>query len=361
MSLDNKGMIVYISPSVVGTLGYKQEEIIGKHIFEYIHSDDIDMARSSLGSSENIYDSLSANEFRFKHKNNAWVTLEASGEMLSEDNNYFTLNCRDITERKRAQEAMLDARDQALEASNAKSNFLANTSHELRTPLNAILGYSEIISEDLAGNDFSNVEDDIEKVHTAASSLLHLIDEVLDLSKIESGKMELSVEEIPIKELLMEVERTIAPLMNKNSNRLEINCSETVKTMKTDRNKLRQIIFNLLNNAAKFTHNGEVTLDVKVRKINGRDWLDFIVTDTGVGMNTEQQEKVFEPFVQADSSTTRKYGGTGLGLTICRSFAQLMYGDITVQSEEGVGSAFSLSLPAKIRSTVERFQPRQAS
>jgi len=360
MSLDKKGLIVYISPSVMGTLGYDQSEIFGTHIFEYIHADDIDIIRSSLGETQNIYDNLSSNEFRFKHKSGAWISLEASGEVLSEDNNYFTLNCRDITDRKRAQEAIMIARDQALEASNAKSNFLANTSHELRTPLNAILGYTEIVSEDIAVNDFSNIESDIEKVHTAAGSLLHLIDEVLDLSKIESGKMELSVEEILLRDLLTEIERTITPLMNKNSNTLEINIAGTVNKIKTDKNKLRQIIFNLLNNAAKFTHNGEVTLDVKLKKIKGRDWLEIVITDTGVGMNNEQQERVFEPFVQADTSTTRKYGGTGLGLTICRSFAHLMFGELTVQSEEGVGSAFTLLLPARIRESVERFQPRQA-
>ena len=131
--------------------------------------------------------------------------------------------------------------------------------------------------------------------------------------------------------------------------------------MKTDRNKLRQIIFNLLNNAAKFTHNGNVRLNVNMRKVNGRDWLDFIVSDTGVGMNAEQKEKVFEPFIQADTSTTRKYGGTGLGLTICRSFAHLMFGEISVQSEEGVGSVFTLSLPARIRKSGGRFQSRLAS
>lgn len=361
ISMDNKGAIVYISPAVETILGYQSDEIIGDHILEYIHGSDIELFRLSANTKENEKYVFSHYNFRVKHKNGEWLHLELAGRVIADDGASSTIICRDITERKKVQEAISMAHDRALEASRAKSNFLANTSHELRTPLNAILGYSEIIAEDLHSKDFSNAEDDIGKIHTAAKSLLHLIDEVLDLSKIESGKMELEVGEMSVRELLTEVERTITPLMSRNSNTLEVNISETTNTMFTDRNKLRQIIFNLLNNAAKFTHNGEVTLDVKVRKINDRDWIDFTITDTGVGMSAEQQDKVFEPFVQADASTTRKFGGTGLGLTICRSFAHLMHGEISVQSEEGVGSAFTLTLPLKIRNPEDRIFIRKAS
>ena len=361
ISLDSKGMIKYVSPTVGRVLGYSVSQFTGNHIFEYIHGSDIESFRLLISTTENMKNIHSQNDFRVRHKKGDWLSLELAGRVVTDKDDLLTIICRDITERKKVQEAITMAHNQALEASRAKSNFLANTSHELRTPLNAILGYTEIVAEDMLNSDYSNVESDIEKVHTAAKNLLHLIDEVLDLSKIESGKMELLIEELPVRELLTEVDRTISPLMGKNSNVLEINLAETVNVMFTDRNKLRQIIFNLLSNAAKFTTHGEVTLDVKVRKNNGRDWVDFIVTDTGVGMTPEQQEKVFEPFVQADSSTTRKYGGTGLGLTICRSFAHLMHGDITVQSEEGVGTAFTLSLPAKIRRSNERFPISQAS
>ncbi|WP_455199268.1 PAS domain-containing sensor histidine kinase [Kaarinaea lacus] len=360
LSLDNKGMIIYASPSVEDVLGYKKSKIIGDHVFEYIHGNDIEPFRLSTGEKNNVINAFSQVDFRFKHNNGEWLTLELAGKAYSDADNSCTVICRDITERKKVQEAISLAHDQALEASRAKSNFLANTSHELRTPLNAILGYAEIIAEDMKNNDYTNAEDDVGKVHTAARSLLHLIDEVLDLSKIESGKMELEVHEISVQELVTEIERTITPLISRNSNVLEVNISETVSTMYTDRNKLRQIIFNLLNNSAKFTQNGEVTLDVMVKKVGERDCIEFTVTDTGVGMTKEQAEKVFEPFVQADTSTTRKFGGTGLGLTICRSFAHLMHGEITVHSEEGIGSAFTLTLPVKIRNPEQRVFTRKA-
>ncbi|WP_455217092.1 PAS domain-containing sensor histidine kinase [Kaarinaea lacus] len=360
LSLDNKGMITYASPSIEDVLGYEKSEIVGDHVYEYIHGNDIESFRLSVSEknfAENVFSQV---DFRFRHKGGEWLNLELAGKVYSDADASCTVICRDITERKKVQEAISLAHDQALEASRAKSNFLANTSHELRTPLNAILGYTEIIAEDMQNNDYTNAEDDISKVHTAANSLLHLIDEVLDLSKIESGKMELEVHEISVQELVTEIERTITPLISRNSNTLEINISETVNTMYTDRNKLRQIIFNLLNNSAKFTQDGEVTLDVKVKKVGERDWIEFAVTDTGVGMTKEQAEKVFEPFVQADTSTTRKYGGTGLGLTICRSFAHLMHGEISVHSEEGIGSAFTLKLPLKIRNPEQRVFTRKA-
>lgn len=341
MLINSDGIIVYISPSVVGVLGYKMSEVVGNNLFEYIHENDRKVLHSSISQS----DHPASNEFRFKHKKGEWVTLESAEKIFFDDDGTCTVNCRDVTGRKKAEEAISIAHDSALEASGAKSNFLANTSHELRTPLNAILGYSEIIMEDIKENNIENIEKDINKVHVAAGNLLHLIDDVLDLSKIESGKIELFVEEFSVSALLDEIEHTVSPLINKNLNSFQIKITDNIDVMCTDKNKLRQIIFNLLNNAAKFTSNGKLTLDVMSRNEKGCAWVDFILTDTGIGMTSEQLDKIFEPFMQADASTTREYGGTGLGLTICKSFAHIMNGRIDVQSKEGVGSKFTLTLP----------------
>ena len=345
MLINSDGIITYISPSVVGVLGYKESEVIGNSLFKYINENDSKVLRSSINQSDN----RASHQFRFKHKEGEWVTLESAGEMFFDNDGTCTLNCRDVTERKKAEEAIFNAHASVLEASGAKSNFLANTSHELRTPLNAILGYSEIIMEDIKENEIENIEKDISKVHVAAGNLLQLIDEVLDISKIESGKIELFVEEFSVLALLEEVEHTVSPLIDKNLNSFQIKIADNIDVMRTDKSKLRQIIFNLLNNAAKFTRNGKLTLDVMSRNEKGRAWVDFIFTDTGIGMAPEKLEKIFEPFVQADASTTRKYGGTGLGLSICKSFAHIMKGRIDVQSKEGVGSTFTLTLPEIIR------------
>lgn len=350
MLINSDGIIIYISPSVVGMLGYEVSEVVGNNLFEYIHENDRKSLRSSISQSDNP----ASNEFRFKHEKGEWLTLESAGEIFFDDDGTCTLNCRDVTERKKAEEAISIAHNSALEASEAKSNFLANTSHELRTPLNAILGYSEIIMEDIQDDHFENIEKDINKVHVAAGNLLQLIDKVLDLAKIESGKIELFVEKFSVSALLDEVEHTASPLIDKNLNSFKIKVADNIDVICTDKIKLRQIILNLINNAAKFTYNGKLTLDVMSRNENGRAWVDFIFTDTGIGMTSEQLDKIFEPFIQADASTTRKYGGTGLGLTICKSFADVMNGSIDVQSKEGVGSTFTLTLPEIIRGSEEK-------
>jgi len=245
-----------------------------------------------------------------------------------------------------ATELML-ARDQALEANRSKSTFLANMSHELRTPLNAIIGYSELIEEEMMDEGSDDYIPDLKKIQTAATHLLSLINDILDLSKIEAGKMELFLEKVDVKRMIADVNSTIMPMIEKKENKLEVNCPEDLPEMFTDLTKTRQILFNLLSNASKFTDKGTIKLDVAIREFANQDWIVFTVTDTGIGMTLDHMERLFKDFSQADSSTTRKYGGTGLGLSISRRFAQMMGGDITVTSQQNAGSTFTVTLPIK--------------
>jgi signal transduction histidine kinase/CheY-like chemotaxis protein len=239
------------------------------------------------------------------------------------------------------------ARDEAVRASQAKSDFLASMSHELRTPLNAIIGIAELLRDDAEDLGQSDLLEPLERIHGAGNHLLKLINGILDLSKVEAGKMDVFVEEFDVAAMLAEVEAVVRPLMAKNANMLEVRCAPDVGTMRSDQTKLRQNLFNLVSNAAKFTKQGRITLDV--RRSPGKDdgeWLEFRVSDTGIGMTPAQIAKLFQAFGQADASTTRNYGGTGLGLAITRHFCRMLGGDVTVESEHGRGSTFTLTLPA---------------
>jgi signal transduction histidine kinase/DNA-binding response OmpR family regulator len=249
------------------------------------------------------------------------------------------------------------ARKHADEANKAKSQFLANMSHELRTPLNAIIGYSEMMKEEAEEDGMEEIVPDLNRINHAGEHLLTLINAVLDLSKIEAGKMEVYCEEFSIKELADEVANTIRPVIENNHNQLEINIADDVNEMNSDLIKVKQILFNLISNASKFTENGKISLSVSKSNMPGKNGYNFSVKDTGIGMTEQQVSKLFSPFIQADVSTTRKYGGTGLGLTICKQFCELLGGKIEVKSEVNVGTEFIVRLPEVFKATDEPVEP----
>lgn len=258
-------------------------------------------------------------------------------------------------------EEVKKARAAAEEANQAKSSFLANMSHELRTPMNAIIGYSEMLQEEAADLGQEDFIPDLQKIHVAGKHLLNLINDILDLSKIEAGRMEIYAETFEISDLIREIATTIHPLIEKNGNRLAIDCPDAIGSMHADVTKMRQSLLNLLSNAAKFTKSGCITLSVTSHTKYGQDWLRFQVRDTGIGISPTQIGKLFQAFTQADASTTRKYGGTGLGLAITKKFCQMMGGDIWVESSLGKGSTFTIELPRQGNMVRQPMQAEEAS
>ena len=241
---------------------------------------------------------------------------------------------------------LMKARDAAVEANYAKSMFLANMSHELRTPMNAIIGYSEMLMEEFDSMEPDEVVGDLNKIHGAGRHLLSLINDVLDISKIESGKMTVFIEAFDVASVVRDVENTVQPLLRQNQNTLEVRVGDDCGEMKSDLTKVRQTLINLLSNAAKFCEQGSIRVVVTRHAEPSGEVLVFQVTDTGIGMSSTQVAKLFQAFTQADSSTTRRFGGTGLGLAISRRFCRMLGGDITVESETGKGSTFTVTLPA---------------
>ena len=236
-------------------------------------------------------------------------------------------------------------REQAQNASKAKSDFLAKMSHELRTPLNAIIGYSEMLMEEAEDDELETYAEDLEKIHSSGEHLLTLINDILDLSKIEAGKMDLHIEEFEFEKHLTQIEATGKPLVEKNGNQFILDNNVSIKKLRNDQTKLRQILFNMLSNAAKFTKKGTVTLSINTFEDN----IKFAVTDTGIGMNDEQLGKIFDEFTQAKSSTSKDYGGTGLGLPISKKMTEMMGGIMEVESEEGKGTTFSITIPVEVK------------
>ncbi len=259
----------------------------------------------------------------------------------------------EISYRNLAEEALMVAKDEAEVAARAKGEFLDNVSHEIRTPLNAILGFCEILQYEMeeAGN--SDFKDELKSIDSAGKHLLSLINDILDLSKVQSGRMELHIENLDIQSLAQMVAGSLRPLAEKNENQLLLDCPKDIGYMMGDETRIRQILLNLLGNACKFTQAGDVLLSVRRNAVRGRQYVCFDVSDTGIGIDMEDQEGLFDEFTQADSSTTRKYGGSGLGLAISRRLSRLMKGDVTVKSELGKGSTFTLTLPLDVSRSVK--------
>lgn len=265
----------------------------------------------------------------------------------------YNRNLQDRVEERTAElaeamQAAESARLAAEAANHAKSTFLANMSHELRTPLNAIIGYGEMLSEEVEERGHHEYVPDLERIQTAGRHLLTLISDILDLSKIEAGRVELELETFELEPMIQEVVGTIQPLVRKNNNTLDVQCAANLGTMRADTTKVRQSLLNLLSNACKFTEKGTITLQVTRDVSTASERLFFRVTDTGIGMSPEQLNSVFQPFTQADPSTTRKYGGSGLGLAISQHFCNMMGGYITADSTLGEGSTFCIRLPAEV-------------
>lgn len=288
------------------------------------------------------------------------------------DGHYVSLYGRDITDRKRVEQELKDHRDRleelvgertaalamahndALVASRAKSAFLASMSHELRTPLNAIIGYGEMLEDNARDAGDDALREDLQKITASGRHLLTLINDILDLSKIEAGKMQFTLEHFFVAPLLADIETTIQPMVAKNGNRFDVVVDGDAGAMYSDVTRMKQVLLNLLSNACKFTRSGRITLMVRRETLDGKDWLSFIVNDTGIGMTPEQIGRIFQPFTQADASVAIKYGGTGLGLAISRRICQLLGGEVRVNSDAGVGSNFIVRLPCE---TVPQTEP----
>jgi PAS domain S-box-containing protein len=358
MILDAHAIVVYASPASQAVLGLSPPAVVGKLFFDLV--DPEDRARVREASEQNLMSLGKGARVEFK------VARMSSDGLKGEDryvemvgNNLLNepavrgvvLNLRDVTERRHSME-LARQKEAAEQANRAKSEFLARMSHELRTPLNAILGYSEMLTEEAQDIGQASFVSDLNRIHSAGEHLLALINDVLDLSKIEAGRMDLFLEGFPLQSMISEVGTTIGTLVAKNKNTLQINAAPGLGEMHADVTKIRQILFNLLSNACKFTEDGTVTLDAQRYQVSGVDWIRFLVTDTGIGMTPDQVNKLFEAFTQADASTTRKYGGTGLGLAITRHFCRMMGGDVTVTSELGKGSVFQVNLPAEVKDLV---------
>ena len=293
-------------------------------------------------------DKLGAELKKLLHQNAKFgQTLEVNGNTeireLTSQFNEMVLNLKDSYSKIEL------ARDSAIQANKTKSQFLANMSHELRTPLNTVIGYSELLEEDPRIGSDARLTEDVTNIRSAAKHLLKLINEVLDLSKIEAGKMDLSLETFNVDLTIKDLCTTIKPLIQKNHNRLTIMCSPGVGDIHADITKFRQILFNILSNASKFTDHGEIVLNVNRHFKAGREYFTFSIKDSGIGISKEQINKLFKPFSQVDQSSTRKYSGTGLGLAISKRFCILMGGDLTVTSTPGVGSSFNIQIPAKVQ------------
>lgn len=252
-----------------------------------------------------------------------------------------------ITHTKTVRDELYESKEAAEAANRSKSTFLANMSHELRTPLNAIIGYSEMLSEEAQDDGYKEIASDLEKIRGAGKHLLSLINDILDISKIEAGRMDLYIEAFDLNTLMLEIEATTTPLIEEKENRFSLRGEPNLGNMYADLTKVRQVLFNLISNAAKFTQQGEITFAIRREVRNERPWITFEVSDTGIGMTSEQLDNIFTAFSQADASTTRKYGGTGLGLAIARHFCQMMGGDLQATSEPDVGSTFTVHLPAE--------------
>ena len=341
--LDRDHHIISCNPAFETLFGFPQREAVGRDLDALISTETT--RAEAVGYTQHVLEQGPVHAIgRRCRKDGSLVDVEVLGVPVVVDGELVGLMglYHDISELTRA-------RQDAEAANSAKSQFLAHMSHELRTPLNAIIGYSEMVEEEVTDVGHPELAPDLQKIRTAGRHLLGLINDILDLSKIEAGKLEVYVESFDVGDTLRDVTTTIRPLVQKNANRLEVRSAEPLGTMRSDLVKVRQALLNLLSNACKFTDHGTITLTAgRERPRAGGEWLVFTIADTGIGMTPEQMARLFAAFSQADASTARRYGGTGLGLAITRRFCQMLGGDVVVASEPGKGSTFTVRLPAEI-------------
>jgi PAS domain S-box-containing protein len=377
--MDASGCIVQFNPAAERTFGFTASEAVGHQLADLIiPPGERDAHRDGLARYLQTGEAVVMNrrlELTAIRKNGEVFPVEVAIAPISSDGAaMFAGYMRDITERRRSEAALANytsdlehaheiqrkdseqlaalvaelrlTQRRAEDATRAKSDFLASMSHELRTPLNAIILYSELLQEQ-AEDEGGQTESigDLQKIQSSGRHLLELINGILDLSKIEAGKMTLTVERFDVRDMIEELVDTVGPLVRKNNNTMTVHCSHDVGVMSSDLMKTRQILLNLLSNAGKFTRDGAITLGASRYAEAGQAFVEFTVTDTGIGMSHEQTQKIFEAFTQADVTTTRKYGGTGLGLALVSRFCELMGGSVLVDSRPAEGSRFVIRLP----------------
>jgi signal transduction histidine kinase len=344
-SLESLFTKIVLIMAVIAACAFLFTTIISSRLQKLVSKPVLDLAETVKSISKNKNYSIRANKTA---QDEVGDLIDGFNEMVEQIHKRDEALQRHSAELSVINARLSDAIIKAEQASSAKSEFLANMSHEFRTPLNAIIGYSELMKEEMEETDEREFLADLDRIHKAARHLLALINNILDLSKIEAGKMEIHPELLEVSQLIDEVLGTVRELVEKNGNQLTLNYENDPAKMVTDPIKLKQILFNLIGNSGKFTHNGQVTLHVCRLAKEHRNWLRIRVQDTGIGISNEDQKKLFQIFAQADGSTTRKYGGTGLGLAITQRFVHMMGGKITVESTLGCGSTFELELPAEL-------------
>ncbi|MFP4598788.1 MAG: response regulator [Persicimonas sp.] len=365
---DTKGNVVEANKAACEMLGYTREEMLAMRVADF----EMELDPGAIWDDMTVDEVFTVDGTHRRKDGTTYPVETRVGAFIVDGQKIVLALCRDITERKAAEEKLKrlnerlqSARDEAIRANHAKSTFLANMSHELRTPLNAVIGYSEFMIEEMQDEGEELYVPDLERILTAGRHLLSLINDILDLSKIEAGKVELDVSSFELSELLDDIDATVRPLAQKNNNELTLELGDELSgtqdghaaEMRSDITKIRQILFNLISNACKFTNDGEVT--VRATAQSGGEAVRFSVSDSGVGMTEDELERVFKAFQQADASTTRKFGGTGLGLAITRHYCRMLGGSIDVESTPGEGTTFTVILP--LDASLHAEQPHEQS
>lgn len=357
ITIDSDGEVLTFNRAASEMFGYAPAEVVDHDVKmlmpEHIRSKHGDSLRHYVVTGESSGIIGNAVEVTAMRRDGTTFPMRLSvAEAAVDERRIFTGVVRDLTTEKEYERRILESRRLAEEANSAKSNFLATMSHELRTPLNAIIGYSEMLVEDAEqGEEMPDLAEDLGRIRGAGRNLLSLINDVLDLSKIEAGGVELDVTKFSLRQLITDVVNTARPLVEKRGNSFVVSIDDdAIDQVRSDSTRVRQILLNLLSNAAKFTSNGTVWLEVRTAEdaVNGARDMVYDVRDTGIGITSDKLERIFEPFLQADASTTREYGGTGLGLAISKSNCALLGGEISVESKLGTGTCFTVRLPAAL-------------